>query len=78
MQPYEDTLHQGGTEDCLYLDIYAPPANVTPKAVMFWIHGGCYINGNLTYSGEALVETGDVIVVVVSYRMGVFGFLGAD
>lgn len=51
---------------------------MTPKAVMFWIHGGCYINGNVSYSGESLVETGDVIVVVVNYRMGVFGFLGAD
>ena len=34
------------SEDCLYLDIYTPPTNVTPKAVMLWIHGGCYTTNN--------------------------------
>ena len=40
---------QGGrasvSEDCLFLDVYAPPAGVTPKAVMVFIHGGCFTNG---------------------------------
>jgi para-nitrobenzyl esterase len=68
-----------GTEDCLYLDVYAPREGITPKAVMVWTHGGCYTYGSASNdSGVDLVETGEVIVVNVNYRLGVFGFLGAD
>ena len=67
-----------GTEDCLYLDI-SVPGGVNPnnkKAVMLWIHGGGYIGGNKDiYPGAALAARGDVIVVVINYRLGVFGFL---
>lgn len=46
---------------------------------MFWTHGGCYTYGSGSdVSGVNLVETGQVIVVIVNYRLGVFGFLGAD
>ena len=71
---------RGGDEDCLFLDVYAPATKGdTPKAVMFWVHGGCYVAGGPAgYRGSHLVETGDVIVVVAHYRLGVFGFLGAD
>ena len=35
-----------GTEDCLYLDIIAPPKNVNENLpVMFWIHGGGNTSG---------------------------------
>lgn len=46
---------------------------------MVWIHGGCYVNGSSHgYSGTDLTKNGDVIVVVIQYRLGVFGYLGAD
>jgi len=74
MQPGSD-----GDEDCLYLNVYAPPKGVTPEAVMVWIHGGCYVYGSGNdYSGEDQVERGDVIVVSVNFRIGIFGFMGAD
>jgi len=73
------TQGRGGSEDCLFLDVYAPPPGVVPKAVMFWVHGGCYVAGGpKVYRGQHLVETGEVVVVVAHYRLGVFGFLGAD
>ena len=35
-----------GTEDCLYLDIFAPKNNKNnPLPVMFWIHGGGNTSG---------------------------------
>jgi len=46
---------------------------------MVWIHGGCYVNGSAKgYNGKSLAATGDVIVISIQYRLGVFGYLGAD
>jgi para-nitrobenzyl esterase len=71
-----------GNEDCLYLNIWAPrftPRNVPKRGeqlpVMFWIHGG----GNLTgwggiNSSAELAATQNVIVVMISYRLGPFGY----
>jgi para-nitrobenzyl esterase len=45
---------------------------------MVWIHGGCFVSGSGSeYLGSDLV-TEDVIVVTINYRLGVFGFMGAD
>ena len=69
-----------GQEDCLYLDIYAPPmsgesaANAT-LPVMFWIHGGGNsIGTSSSYDGSILAEQENVIVVAVQYRLGPFGW----
>jgi para-nitrobenzyl esterase len=71
--------NSNGQEDCLYLDVYTPPQGTQAKAVMVWIHGGCYVNGSAkAYNGTALATSGDVIVVNIQYRLGVFGYLGAD
>ena len=66
-----------GDEDCLFLDIYAPVAkseNNTPKAVMVWIHGGGFHSG----SGQEYIPLAfmkeDIIVVLINYRLGAFGF----
>lgn len=46
------------------------------KPVMVWIHGGGYRNGNrMDYIAAPLAAYGDVIVVTVNYRLGIFGFL---
>jgi para-nitrobenzyl esterase len=45
---------------------------------MYWIHGGCFVEGaSDEYSGNDLASHG-VIVVTINYRLGVFGFLGAE
>jgi para-nitrobenzyl esterase len=67
------------SEDCLNLDVYAPaPASArrAKLAVMFWIHGGGYVNGSGTaplYDGTELAKQG-VVVVSINYRLGRFGF----
>jgi len=67
----------GIDEDCLTLNIWAPPGD-EPKPVMVWIHGGGYFQGSTAqryYDGRALAANGDVIVVSVNYRLGVLGFV---
>jgi carboxylesterase type B len=42
---------------------------------MVWVHGGSYTVGTASfYDGSMLAKTGDVIVVTINYRLGLFGF----
>lgn len=64
-------------EDCLFLNIWVPDGGAPgPKPVFFWIHGGAFTAGSSNpYDGEALATLGDVIVVTINYRTGIFGFV---
>jgi para-nitrobenzyl esterase len=63
-------------EDCLYLNVYAPKDASGELPVIVWIHGGDFIAGQGSdYDGSALVQAGNVIIVSVNYRLGIFGFL---
>lgn len=43
---------------------------------MIWIHGGSFQFGaGSTYHSESLSSQGDVVVVTINYRLGLFGFL---
>jgi para-nitrobenzyl esterase len=63
-------------EDCLVLSVTAPvPATGLP--VMAWLHGGAYVSGGgeaEKYDPDDLAREG-VVVVNVTYRLGVFGYL---
>ena len=65
-----------GSEDCLTLDIYAPPdksREVLP--VMVWIHGGGNVWGwSGAYDGSRLSLNESVVVVAVQYRVGPLGW----
>ena len=67
------------SEDCLYLNIWTPAAGKTNEKlpVAMWIHGGGYREGfgfePEMDGGEEWAERG-VILVQVTYRLGVFGF----
>lgn len=65
-----------GTEDCLYLDIFAPKNSVDKKLpVMFWIHGGGNTSGlKDLYDFSKMVRKHKVIVVRINYRLGPFGW----
>lgn len=64
-----------GSEDCLYLNVYAPTAGSLLPVLVF-VHGGAYRNGaGSDYDATALSRKGDVVVVTVNYRLGAFGFL---
>ena len=73
-----------GQEDCLYLDVYAPPMTAAQAAgaklpVMMWIHGGSNTWGRAEqYDGSALAARFKVVVVVVQYRLGALGWMSLD
>ncbi|MDH4386763.1 MAG: carboxylesterase family protein [Caulobacter sp.] len=73
-----------GQEDCLYLDVYAPPMTAQEAAdaklpVMMWIHGGSNTWGRAEqYDGAALAARHKVVVVVVQYRLGPLGWLAQE
>ena len=65
-----------GSEDCLYLNIYRPKTDTTGLPVFVWIHGGANIIGSAKlYDGVALAKRGDIIVVVIQYRLGMLGWM---
>jgi len=67
------------SEDCLYLNIWTPAAGQKDKKlpVAMWIHGGGYREG---FAFEPEMDGGEewasrgVILISVTYRLGVFGF----
>jgi para-nitrobenzyl esterase len=65
-----------GTEDCLYLDITAPDDFATTNyPVMLWIHGGGNTTGSKNYYDfKKLVESQEVVVVTLNYRLGALGW----
>ncbi|MCJ1280955.1 hypothetical protein MMC26_000273 [Xylographa opegraphella] len=83
-------LMTGGSEDCLFLDVYVPGAAVrspstTRLPVIHWIFGGGYVFGSKDmlepelpfYDGSGMItQSGNNVIFVSSnYRLGAFGFL---
>ncbi|KAA9327697.1 carboxylesterase family protein [Hymenobacter busanensis] len=68
-------------EDCLRLTVTAP-AEAQPQEglpVIVWVHGGSYVSGAgdlAFYDPAPLITEQRVVVVAVTYRLGLFGFLG--
>ena len=62
-------------EACLTVTVWSPnPSGSLP--VMVWVPGGAFLNGAgqlQLYDGARLAANGDVVVVNVTYRVGVFG-----
>ncbi|KAL4217805.1 hypothetical protein ACF0H5_022544 [Mactra antiquata] len=74
--------NQNMAEDCLNLNIYAPAeSTINPRKkfpVIIYIHDGNFkVGTGSDVSPEILCVAGDLIVVTVNYRLGVFGFLSS-
>ncbi|XP_052738337.1 juvenile hormone esterase-like [Bicyclus anynana] len=71
-----------GSEDCLFLNVYSPCIHTeSPLAVMVYIHGGGYAfgSGNDDYYGpDFLMNSKNVVVVTMNYRLDTLGFLCLD
>lgn len=64
-------------EDCLFLNVWSPVHGRERRPVMVWVHGGAYFLGAASqpvYDGASLATAGDVVIVTINYRVGVFGF----
>ncbi|XP_055696159.1 juvenile hormone esterase-like [Lutzomyia longipalpis] len=73
-----------GSEDCLYLNVYRPKLysqnkkNAKKLPVMVWIHGGSLMSFSSSpdqFGPEYLMDNGEVILVTLNYRLGMFGLL---
>ena len=61
------------SEDCLHLNIFKPSNISEPIPIMVYVFGGGLCAGssnNHYFDGTSLVKEHNVIVVVVSYRLG--------
>lgn len=68
-------------EDCLYLAVTAPSeaASDARLPVVFFIQGGGFgSNSNANYDPREIVSDGNVVVVQVNYRVGMYGFLQSE
>ena len=70
----------GMSEDCLYLNVWAPAdARAKKLPVLVYFYGGGFIGGDGSeprYDGAALARRG-IVTVTVNYRLDVFGFLAS-
>jgi carboxylesterase type B len=65
------------SEDCLYLNIFTPLFNDSSSTsllpVMIFIHGGGFQSGYASesiYEAEHIVNTTNIIVALIQYRLG--------
>ncbi len=66
------------SEDCLYLNIWTPAADCRRRPVMFYNHGGGYMIGSGSATGQDgthLAQLYDVVVVESNHRLGLLGYL---
>ncbi len=76
---FREGLEFNYSEDCLNLNIYAPP-KVKDCPVLVFIHGGGFnsmANSEGYLDGESYAKRG-VILVCINYRVGVFGYMTSE
>ena len=76
--PQKNASEPDQSESCLVLNIYTPACDHRRRPVVFYIHGGAYMNGsasNALYDGQALAHDENIVVVTVNHRLNVFGYL---
>jgi para-nitrobenzyl esterase len=72
-----------GSEDCLTLNVWAPPGATQALPVLVFIHGGFFTWGSSAlrsdgvdvYDGAHLSEQAHALVVTFNYRLGPLGWL---
>ena len=69
------------SEDCLYLNIWAPEKKSNDGyPVAMWIHGGAFDHGfasEMEFDGMQYAMR-DTVLVSVNYRVGIFGFMALE
>ena len=69
------TTTLSGSEDCLFVNVWAPADGSTGLPVLVHIHGGGFVLGSGNGDNSLLSSTGHEVVVSMNYRLGIFGFL---
>lgn len=88
LQPPRAYYNESHSEDCLYLNIWAPGnVNVSSSSlpVVIWIYGGSFIFGSgsfYLYDGDTILsqrqQDEPFIYVTLNYRLGLFGWMVDD
>jgi para-nitrobenzyl esterase len=66
------------SEDCLYLNVFAPAGGQragSGRPVLVWIHGGALVTGESDDYDPAKLVSNGTVVVTINYRLGALGFL---
>lgn len=64
-----------GSEDCLYLNVFRPKGEAKDLPVLVWIHGGGNAYGGAEpYDASKMASQCNMVVVVIQYRLGPFGW----
>ena len=74
------TVNAPPSEDCLTLNVWTPAPDGARRPVMVYLHGGAFMIGSGSmpmFHGATLARRGDVVVVTINYRLGLFGYLRA-
>lgn len=69
------TSPPSGSENCLFVNVWAPADGSTGLPVLVHIHGGGFVGGSGNGDNSLLSLTGHEVVVSMNYRLGIFGFL---
>ena len=67
----------GMSEDCLYLNVWAPKRTGKLLPVLVYFYGGGFVAGDgseARYDGESMAQKG-IVALTVNYRLGAFGLL---
>ncbi|TVY62708.1 Lipase [Lachnellula suecica] len=68
------------SEDCLFLDVYAPTSSDSAKPVFVWFSGGGFNTiSDPNKNGAKLVQASNsgMVVVTFNYRVGPYGFIAS-
>jgi carboxylesterase type B len=76
-------LSNNVSEDCLYLDVFAPSDATTHSKlpVWFFIQGGGYAGNtdeNFNFTEVIVKSNHSMVAVQLNYRVGAFGFLASE
>ena len=77
-----DSIPAGFSEDCLFLDVYAPTNATSDSKLPVYVYiqgGGFNTNSNPNLNGGVLVAASgmNMVVVTLGYRVGPYGFLAS-
>jgi len=67
---------ESATEDCLFLNVYAPDRAGSQAPVLVWIHGGALVVGESEdFDPSVMARKTGAVVATINYRLGALGWL---
>ncbi|XP_068902412.1 carboxylic ester hydrolase-like [Tenebrio molitor] len=79
---FQSQQNPSDSEDCLFINVFTPELPVDEDnvslPVMFYIHGGAFVQGSSMAAPPDLFVNNDVVLVTINYRLGPFGFLSTQ